>query len=652
MGSTIADLIAEYDTPPEQEEATKTPKPDVGRELQRAARSIVWRSRAGLYPVGAVGGLWLGAAMLHDNGASPLYGLVLPAGAALLGVAAGRSRTWLGKALWRRMWASGCLAAAAAWSSTAIHVGAGMNTPAPTLLITAGGLLAAPWWWANRPKPWTPSAPPAQRQIEAATPMSAIEPPHPHQTAWREHAGSAGRALADSHLVCPEPIADHNGDPNGMAWIIDGGPRKHTYDKMRGALDSEIKPTLDRPHVDSLIYLEQDPEQYKTRGRLIVLDRNPLVQEVLWDGAQLDPATGLVPMAIYPDGSGWAYYVLYRPRWGTPHDLLAGCTGSGKSTALRLIMGESICAGSALMLFDPHGGGSFKEALPKVTRSFLDERGIYAGMRGLAAAQEERLQILREVGEDRMGPEFGHPILHAVIDEASKKTVLGNPDIGQIILAGVQEGRKLWMKFTLAMQRPSVGGAFDDNSDAREQLLAGNVVIYRVSTSQTSRMANQAGLDIQPHALPASFDVDGKIPTTGLGFVLGANRRELVSRTVNATQEAFVAHVPKAQQLDDRTAEAFQRGYEEAVADMERAAEDAEHTPGSSPAPVISINANDGRIRDEVLAGFRERGQLKVNDLTEICSMSHAYRVVEALEKEGHITKAPGVRGVYELRAS
>lgn len=620
-----------------------------------AARSIAWQCRKGLYPVAAGASLWTAAYTMHDTAASPVYVLGGTAAIAAVGVAVKKVRCWLSKALWRPVWGGSALAAAAAWTATAVHAGAGLNTPTPTILVVGGALVSAPWWWVNRPTPATAYIPPPRVEIAGpaatAVPQQDEDEPHPHQAAWTAHVGH--RTLAGSTLASPEQIFDHAGRENGTAWTIDGGAKKHTYPDMRNAIN-EIKATLDRPDVDNLIYLEQDHDGWKTRGRLVVLERNPLVQEVLWKGARLDPATGLVPMSIYPDGTGWAYYVLYRPGWGTPHDLLAGCTGSGKSTALRLIVGESLLAGSCVMLFDPHGGGSFKEALPKVTRPFLDEHQIYAGMRGLAAAQDERLCILREVGEENMGPDHGHPILHAVIDEASKPIVLGNPDINRIILGGVQEGRKLWMKYTLAMQRPSVD-AFDDNSDAREQLLSGNVIIYRVATSQTSRMANAAGLDIEPHTLPASFDRDGKIPTTGLGFVLGANRREMVSRTINATQEAFTRYVPAGQPLDERTAEAFERGYAEGMADIAMAAAEADQPQAKAPAKmatVTPITTNDVRAKDQALALFRRHGQLKPAQLADagICPLSNAYRVCEALESEGLVTRTG--EGVYALKVS
>lgn len=632
---------------------------DVGRELQRAARSIAWRCRTGLYPLAVGAGLWGSAAALHAGDAGALYATGGAVAATVAGLAVGKVRAWLGAQTWRPVWACGSLAVAAGWAGAAAHVGAGMDTPMPTLLIVGGAGVAVPWWWLHRPVPARAvparlSAPKMPSAIEAAPESPESPGPHPHQRTWKGGAGAKGHLLAGSELIHPEPITDHNGEANGMAWIIDGGPKRHTYPTMRNALD-DMKATYDRPYVDSLVHLEQDPEQRKTRGRLIVLDRNPLIQQILWQGPRLEAATGIVPFAVYPDGSGFARYALYVPGWGTPHDLLAGVTGSGKSTGLRLIIGESLCAGSAVMLFDPHGGGSFKDdVVPKVSRAFLDAADIYAGMRGIAAAHAERLKILREVGANRMGPEFGHPIVHTVLDEASSDIALGNRDINRILLAGVQEGRKLWMKYTLAMQRPS-SDAFDDNTDAREQLKSGNVILYRVASAESNRMG-AAGLDgVAAHTLPKYFDRDMTMPTTGLCYVLTGNGRELVSRTINMTEQAFTAHVPPSRPLDDRTEQAFHRGYTQALNDIARAADGdpAEHTSGGPTAPVIPITAGDKQARQAVLELFHQRGTLRLAEIKDarICSLSHAYRLVEALENEGQVTKTDQ-RGLYALKTA
>ncbi|MFC7650314.1 hypothetical protein ACFQX6_65780 [Streptosporangium lutulentum] len=531
-----------------------------GAELHRATKSLLWASRKGLYPPAVMGGLYGAGALLHESGVHPLYVLAGSGAALAAGVSLRGARTWLTKATWRSRWAAGCLAAATAWSTAAVTAAPGWTLRCPPPSSWAGRC------WPRRGGGSTGYAPPSTGRHPPPLPRPVLRRsprasrsgpsrrryPHEHQLAWNEHVGAPGHSLTGSALIDPEPIIDHNGDPNGMAWIIDGGSARHPYARMRGAME-EIKATLDRPHVDSLIYLDQDPDQYKTRGRLVVLERNPLIQNNFWRSPGLNPATGLVPISVYPDGSGYAYYVLYQPGWGTPNDLVVGVPGSGKSNVLLVIVAESLCAGSAVMLFDPHGGKAFPEVVPRVTKSFLDGGEIYAGMRGLQAAHAERLEILHEVGEQRMGPEFGHPILHAVIDEASKKSVLGNPIISELLSEVGREGRKLWIKLTVALQDPSVEQGFYNNSALRKLLLAGNALLFRVASAEDSRMVRKGNIEVAPHELPAYFDQAMTLRTTGLGYMLTGTPSELPSRTQRMVSQAFAAHVPVGSPLDDRT---------------------------------------------------------------------------------------------------
>lgn len=610
--------------------------------MASARRSLWWQCRKGLYPAVAGGAVWMIADGMSQADVNPWYA---PLGAALVGLgglAVSKLRAWVGKALWRQNWYGGALAAATTWTTAAVQIGPRFDTPMPTLLVVGGALVAVPWWFLNRPRTGLTYAAPVAAIESAPTPEPEPEPegPHEHQLAWVELVGGAkGEPLVGALLIDGVPVFDHEDQPNGMAWTIDG-VRKYTYEQMRGAI-GRIRLTFDRDDVFSLVQLERSRTGRTGAGRVTIMERNPLRRSIMWMGPVLDKAKGRVPLAIYPDGTGWAYYTLYRPGWGTPHDIIAGATGSGKSTALRLVIAESICAGSALMLFDPHGGGSFAEAKPRVTRAFLNAREIYAGMRGVKAAHAERLKILAEVGEEQMGPDFGHPILHVVADEAAHEMVLQVPEIRDILTALVKEGRKLWIKLTAALQDPSMD-AFEDARELRVQLLTGNVLAYRLGDQAATRMVNPAGLEIAPHEIPPSFDEEGDEPTSGLGYIIGpSSRREMVSRTIEVTQTAFAQYVPNAAQLDERTREAFQRGYVEGLMDWDEKHDSGKDEQEAAPAartntmaPVASATA-----KDKALNLFRERGSLKPGDISEagVCAPSHAYRVCKALESDGHV---------------
>lgn len=664
----MADITDQTEAPSSLNPLTPPPaavqvRHTLGAELHRATKGLLWASRKGLYPPAVMGGLYGTAVVLHETGAHPLFTLAGAGAAVAAGVTLRGVRAWLRKAPWRVRWAGGCLAAATAWSTAAVAAGAGMDTPLPTALVIGGGLLAAPWWWIHRLRNTEKNAPrtgQAPAALTAAAPQLAIEAapaPHTHQLAWAGHVGADGHTLDGSRLIDPEPIIDHNGSPNGMAWIIDGGPARHTYSRIRHAME-EIKATLDRPHVDTLIYLDQDPEQYKTRGRLVVLDHNPLIQENHWLRPGLNASTGLLPISVYPDGSGYCFYVLYVPGWGTQHDLIVGLPGSGKTNILLVIAAESLCAGSAVMLFDPHGGKAFPELLPRVTGSFLDDAHIYAGMRALQAAYEERLEILHEVGEKNMGPEFGHPILHVIIDEASKKSVLGHPFINSLLTDVGKEGRKLWIKLTVATHDAAVEEGFRGNSTLRKLLLAGNALLFRVASIEDARMVRKGDIEVAPHHLPPFFDAAQTMPTTGLGYMLTGTPSELPSRTQKMVAESFATHVPVGSPLDERTGAAWQRGYDAAIAELDRLAlhNQAPAQPGVTALHAVPDGkpAADPGAKEALVQLFRERGQLTLADIraADICSPSRTFALLTQLTEEGLIEKPEGARGVYELKAA
>ncbi|GIH22530.1 hypothetical protein Aph01nite_08400 [Acrocarpospora phusangensis] len=634
--TTTTENAADIAAPPQQAQETLTIP--VAGELARATSSMLRDSRQAIYPTIIMGGLYVVATAMHNAGTAPILAV---GGASALGLGAlavGQVRTWLGRARWRARWAGGCLAAAAAWTSAAAAVGTGMDaSPLPSVLIVGGGLLAAPWWWLNRPRPRGRRAPAKPNlELPAPPPLPAIEAgPHEHQLAWREHVGARHHALEGSELVAPEQIRDHQGQPNGTAWIIDGGPGRHTYGAMRQALE-EIKATLDRPNVDSLIYLDQDPEQRKTRAKLVVLERNPLIEAVRWARPTLDRATGLIPISVYPDGSGWAHYVLYKWGWGVPHDLIVGVPGSGKSAVLRLIMGESLNAGNSVMWFNPHLSRSGDDTASRVTGAFRTPAEIYAGMRALEAAIEERLEILSEVGEHRMGPEYGHPILHVVVDEASHESILGNRIIGEILTAASQQGRKLWIKLSVATQDPSSDEGFHDFATLREMLIGGNVIALRVASSSTARSIRKGNLEVHPEEIPEFFDRAQALPTTGFGYVLTGNGSELPSRARFMSSEAFSAGVPIGALLDERTAAAWERGYLAALRELEQLA----GGPVASVTPLHPVG-DDGAHRTALVALCDERGRITLGDITtaRICSPSQAFHLLTALEDDGTLAR-------------
>ncbi len=527
------------------------PRRAYGKDAGRAARSLWWQSRKGLYPVAVAGGLVVVANGMHDGGASPAYAL---GGAAVIAaglLAAKKVRVWLDRSLWRKNWAAGSLALAAVWTSAAVKYGVNMDNPTPTLLVLGGAALSAPWWWANRARPVSDTPPPP-----VVEQLPAIEAgPHPDQVNWDKKIGKS--ELKGTFLLDRETIVGPDGKPNGSAWIVDGEGPNISSTEMFMKLE-KIKGAFDRNFSDSLIYIESSPQGRKTQSRLILLDRNPLKETLVWSEPKLDRASGVLPFAVYPDGSGWAKYIMFKPGWGPTHDLFAGGTGSGKTTAMKQVAIESMAMGNAVLLFDPHRGAEFGDSVGYFTESFLNSAEIFCGMFGVEAVLDERMGMIHEVGKKNFGPDHGHPIIHVMLDEAMGQ--LKDPEINRIVARIAAEGRKAWIKLSVALQVPSVDNLGDAGGTIREQLTSGNTLIYRVTQRMTSTMTYQGSLPIAPWDLPEFFDGDHGHPTVGLGYVLNGAGRALQSRSMLVEDEMFARWIRLIPQMDERSAETFRSG--------------------------------------------------------------------------------------------
>jgi hypothetical protein len=676
---------SENGDPAEQSEQRQAPTKTypIGGEVLRAAKSAWWRNQKGLYPVACGVGLAVAGSGLHDHHASPLLGAAIPAGVFLASLTQEKVRAWLAKEPWRRTWAAGCLAAAAAWTSTATATGAGMDTLMPSVLVVGGSLLSAPWWFANR---WVPrrrweapartsgqaadseeaaeqaavSAAPKRAAMESGPEHLAIEPPpHPHQIRW--DSTLAQQELKNTRLEQREQIVDHLGDPNGSAWIINGTDARLSWQTMFRAL-SAIYASYDRPGVDKLVHLEREKERWETRARLVILERDPLLQTIEWVRPGLDPATGKIPFAVYPDGSGWAPYTLYVPGWGTPHDQVIGETGSGKGGGLRVIAIETLAAGNRLVLFDPHGNGALEDVTGLVRTPLVTPRQMLAGMAGVEAVLEERIRMRSEVGKHRFEEAIDHKILHVMVDETTQ--VLGlDREIARILGRVYREGRKFWVKGSLADQSTAFGDQLGHSGAViRDQAQGGTTVLYRTSPTEARRTNPGVDLPVPPHKLPEWIDEDAGIRFTGLGYVIGSTKRVLKSRTQWVPDAMFAAWCPPIdeQVLDERCEEVFQQAFEAAMngsADTaSRKKPEATQRDNERPSNVTALYSSapddDERASQLLLEFLHQCGgratRAQISD-ARICPAAQAHRLLSAM-KGNQITEVS--HGEYEVRAS
>lgn len=642
--------------------------------MTEASNGLKSALRTSLPPLLASGALAAVANSLHEQGASPTLAAT-GAGIALGALVLKRVRTFL-REPWKWAWAGGSLALAAACTAKAIQYGVDFESLLPTAWILSTGAAGAPWWWltrnirpgradADKAGPAGQDADAAEAAAQEQAPLGAAEPMleleaapvlHEHQKAW-ETLGT----LRDSTLLDPAEIFDLSGVQNGMSWTIDGGAKRWPIKDILAA-DDAVKGLFDRDFVDSLVFMEPSPRGRKTQARLIILDRNPFMQDIVWREPVLDMSTGLLPLSLYPDGSGWANYVWFKPGWGAVHDLVAGTTGSGKSGVSRHLARESMGAGIPTLLFDPHKGASLgRKATAKMTKAFLTERDIYLGFRGVEAMIEAQMEKLAEVGEEEFGPAFGYMPVHIIVEEATLPLV--NAYINAIVKRLAQEGRKIYFKLTVVLQVPSVDNLGEAGLAIREQLAGGNTIMLRCSQGLTGRMAYQGDLPVSPWSLPSYFDLEQQKPTTGLGYVLSGSPRALQSRVRNVPGSAFDDLVTP--QLPRYLEEAFRSGWEAAeleeddLLDEEGGGRRKNRKLALVPAPAASSESSqDDEAEQAQLMRGRERAleYMRRNDGrgtrtgfidSTTLSPSQFHRVMNSLMRDKVVRRVTA--GEYEL---
>ena len=294
-------------------------------------------------------------------------------------------------------------------------------------------------------------------------------------------------------------------------------------DAVAAAYDGTITTVIPEPREDGV----------RSRGWLTILKTNTLETARPWDGAGIDPATGLAVVGRFPEG-GDAHERWYVPGigGGTRSSIYSGADGTGKTGMLD--MGLCISVGSGIVapvILDPQMGQAlpaWQEAVPYAAGT--DEcmaylRGLYAGMMTrseflgqLRWKHPRTRRTMRGMGWydyqiiaatcAALGLE-PLPIIEIIVDEAPiLLAVKGAP---QLLLDIAKLGRKVGFRLRLAAQVPSMAEL--GKSELRSILVGGNVFAFRSGDRVSGGMMNITG---RPQDLPKYFP-NGE-PTRGLCF--------------------------------------------------------------------------------------------------------------------------------------
>lgn len=501
------------------------PKPDAAQHARkRAAVATARRFRHQLLPVLAMVVTWLAGAALYlaelERWVIALTGAAAAAGAWLL--------AWRLDRLFdqsrKHAYAFTCVAAVTLWLTFAASQG--VLRPMAAWLAGGGGTLAFPWWWRYR-----------LRGTPEAEPATAEPAEDPRIAEWATKVARPGGPLEHSRLLYSEDIR------GGWAGVIE---------VLRGNTDRAVMATKDIGAALKLragsIVIEPTAEGELHLARVLVLPNNPLAKRVDWTGPTLNVQTGVSFIGWYADMEPVPYR-HYRPGSGPVHDLIAGCTDSGKSRTVEQLLAEERHSGVIIsQVIDPQGGASlpdWQDHVDRYARTIAEARVLLTDARDRMYARNAFMASVEwtdDKGRRRKGigqftpgdPRHGLYMLSITTDEA--QTVLADPVCKALVEEMIGMSRKCGIKFRLITQVPLLS-SLGNSMVIRDAVAAGNVLVLRTANRLSGQVAFNGALPVDPCMLPKEFP-DGST-TSGLGFVFGPGADRPSTMRVGYVEDPF-----------------------------------------------------------------------------------------------------------------
>lgn len=538
------------------------------------ARSGAWRFRRHLVPFAWLAVTLAAAVILRATPRPVPY-------AAAAAVISGGLLTWATRHLSRFARRATELAAAVTLAWLPVLTAAGFARPVPALLAVTWAPFALAW---VRHYAWRPAA---ARQPEPAD-MS-------DEAIW-------GRLAAERKWNARL----------GPAEAMPGGARRYPIqaDGIKTvvsnilAASENIAGAWHKPMTEA--YAERDPHGITSRGHLTILRGHTLMEVREWDGAGIDPQTGMAVIGRFADGTP-VRVKFYTPRYGTRHALISGTTGSGKTELLNLLVFIALASGRFVpVILDPQEG----QSLP----FWRDQGCLYAAgvdechrmLRGVHAGMLDRSRYLAgfrwdDDGIARRGMPFfdydltGLPMPLIIFDEAHM-ALKGDTKPSRLMIEQTTEtgrlGRKTGTSLWLATHIPGLSELGGEHA-LRDMLRGGNVVSMRTANRVGGGMV---GLEKDPSEIPMFF-ADGK-ETYGLGYAAGPDNRPDAPMRSDLVPKSAYRQVPAVPVLDDRFLEA-----------MDRAMRGAPLPRGPQPQPEPDDSPDGRRCIDAVWQVLTDSGQ-------------------------------------------
>lgn len=555
------------DERPEEQPQPRAPLEQAKAETKR----MVVRYRRQLTPLGVMGAATLVGVAADAASVPGNLGVLALAGVGTA-VAYGRIQPRLGR--WSRAYLAITCSATWCWEATAALFGA---RNLMWLLWFGGSAVAIPWWLRHSEK--TPDIGAEESTPQPApAPEPAQEPePEPDWRAvrWSTHGGATNGMFPGSAL------SDFRETKYGWSAIV-SLPRGGHWRDLTGKVD-RIASWFDL--CDGRALIEPIPGEPVHKARLTVLTVNPLESILKWAGPGLNIDEGTFPLALTADGEilDWRFW---WPGAGMCHGLIAGTTGSGKSSTVDLVLSE-IAKSDRLVpiVIDGSGGASVSDWLDHVEYKALTVEDTIELLMRVIAAMDDRFQAMtkmpftdrkgrRRKGRKSIDPTPEIPGLVVIVDEAHRFLMdeVHGKAIRRLLEIIAQMGRKVAVSVVLATQQASVtqlGGS----SVLRDMCKSGTVVALRTAERVSGGMVGSVQLPEPLHELPDRWP-NGS-PTQGLGYIITG--RLVRSRVIYVEDPYDNAEHPTPKTLDRRT-----RDFLDGSAIFRAAAESAADRIGST----------------------------------------------------------------------
>ncbi len=491
-----------------------------------------------------------GAAAIHDAGVT---GYALAAAPVVPLAATAVSGWWLRRdeedpdsprtrrKVWRRARTVGyCTAAGCAW--TALAAATGVD---PT---TAGGLIAdvawlpavlvtsAPWWlWLHGQR--RKVVPPVR--VDAPEPiLDTLEIDEREADAiqrWAQYVAAPATAdQAKVRRLVGTTIVNFRRVKGGIAFTAVARPGTQSAEAFIGA-----RGTIAGAFGVGRSAVTVDPDaDDENRALVMIQRRSPLQDSAFWDGSGIDHATGTAESATMADGER-VRHAFWRPGWGAVMELIAGCTGSGKSEYLNLLLGMERRSGVVVSwVGDPQLGQSlgdvrdgidwFAPTHEEILLMLRCAKRVMLARNVLVARMRERDERGNERRVKYVEPSATFPLLSITIDEAHLP--MSDPIIGkeivQLLALISKSGRKANIKLRLILQSPLLSELKD--SVLRGQLRSGLVTVFRIADRIDGGAAFPGRMPVDPASLPVVWPGTND-STAGLCFQSG--QRPMLMRT-------------------------------------------------------------------------------------------------------------------------